>query len=872
MHWILMRWLLLLLIIYPGVATASEDPPGRLPGTVVPLHYEIRIEPDPQLLRFDATVSIEVDVREQTRLLVLNAADLEIRRASLDTKPFAGIELDNAQQLLRLRTAEPVMPGRHRIVIDYSGRIHTTATSLFAVDYDTAQGPRRMLTSQFQPADGRRFAPMWDEPAAKASFTLEVLVASGQHAYSNMPVAESTAEGDRTRLRFATSPRMSPYLLHLSIGELEREAQTIAGVDVGIVTRVGAAEKGRYALESTARILPWFNAYFDTPYPLPKLDMIAVPGSSQFFGAMENWGAIMYFEPYLLLDPQLSATSDRQTVFRIVAHEVAHQWFGNLVTMQWWDDLWLNEGFASWMETRIESELMPQNKPALAFVGNVREFAMGRDASAATRPIVQAVPSVEAANQAFDTIAYAKGPAVLHMLESMLGQEVFRSGIRNYMARYAYGNTVTDQLWAELAAVSAQPVADIAHDFTRQPGVPLVSVAAARCDNDATVLTLAQSRLETGPKDPVRYTWRIPVRIRSVDDGTITTLLLGKDGSPATATLPGCGAFVVNAGQAGYFRTRYNDAQWRELQAGFGRLEEIDRLGLLNDSWALAQAGELPVTHYLELASQVAADSDPLILMALARTLIRIDRLFEGSTQQQAWRAFARSRLQPMFARVGWLPAGDEGDNVALLRETLIRALARFDDAAIEAGALQRFHSAAVAPDALPASIRAAVIDVVAAAADEHVWQQLRDHALAATDPMEQRQWWTALAAADDPALALRALQLALQGDTVAAFAMDMVSRVAREHPALAFDHALTHRQALLALVEAAQQQAAIPTLAASSSDPALADRVLAYAERYLAADGRKAADTAVADIRFRAGFRARELPVLERWLRGQRP
>jgi aminopeptidase N len=861
--------LLTLGLLMTAAATALDERAGRLPDGVLPVHYDIRIEPDPQSLVFEGRVSIDVEVREATRLIVLNAADLEIASATLDGAPVADIELDGERELLRLRTAGSVSPGRHRIVIDYSGRIHTTATALFAVDYDSANGPRRMLSSQFQPADGRRFAPMWDEPSAKASFTLEVLVPAGQSAFSNMPVAQAVSDGERTRVRFATSPRMSSYLLHLSIGELDREAWTIAGVDVGIVTRKGAGAKGRYALEATTRILPWFNDYFGSAYPLPKLDMIAVPGSSQFFGAMENWGAIMYFEPYLLLDPQLSATSDRHTVFSIVAHEVAHQWFGNLVTMQWWDDLWLNEGFASWMETRIETALLPQNKPAMAFVGNVREFAMARDASAATRPIVQPVPSVDAANQTFDAIAYAKGPVVLHMLESVLGEQAFRDGIRAYMARHAYGSTVTDQLWAELAAASGQPVADIAHDFTRQPGVPLVSVVASACDQGMTVMTLEQGRFETGPKDPARYTWRIPVRIRSVDGGAVTTVLLGKDGKPATATLPGCGDFMVNAGQSGYFRTRYTEAQWQGLQARFDSLEEIDRLGLLNDAWALGQAGELPVTRFLNLAAQVSAGDDPLILMALARAFTRIDRLFDGSAQQQAWRSLARSRLQPAFARIGWLPAKDESDNVALLRETLIRALGRLDDATLKAQARQRFERASGAADALPASIRTAVIDVVAGSADATLWQQLRERADAASEPMEQRQWWSALGAADDPALALRALQLALTQDS-AAFAMNIINRVAREHPELAFDYAVQHRDAVLALVEATQKQAAIPMLAAYSSEPALADRVLAYAERYLPADARKAADTAVADIRFRAEVKAREMPVLERWLQSR--
>ncbi len=362
-----------------------------------------------------------------------------------------------------------------------------------------------MLATQFEVADGRRFAPMWDEPSAKATFALEVVIPAGESAYSNMPVASTKAEGDKQRVRFETSPRMSSYLLFLAVGELERISQTVAGVDVGVVTRKGAGSSGRYALEAAVETLPWFNDYFGTPYPLPKLDMIAVPGSSQFFAAMENWGAIMYFEPALLVDPRLSSQSDRQAVFVAVAHEVAHQWFGDLVTMDWWDDLWLNEGYATWMELKVESALHPERKPALEVMNDSREQALRRDAGAATHPVVQTVDSVDAASQAFDAIAYHKGGAVIRMLEDTLGEAGFRAGIRRYMKRYAYGNAATDQLWAELAAATGKPVTDIAHDFTLQPGVPLVSVEAAPCTDARTSLTLSQGRFETGPKSAAAH-------------------------------------------------------------------------------------------------------------------------------------------------------------------------------------------------------------------------------------------------------------------------------------------------------------------------------------------------------------------------------
>ena len=483
-----------------GTAGAAESRPGQLPTGVVPVHYDIRVEPDAEALIFVGQVGIDLEAQRATPTITLNALDIEISRATLDGSRAAAVAFDRAMQTMTLTFDEPVAPGRHRLEIDYTGRIQTTATGLFAVDYDTPGGARRMLTTQFEVADARRFAPMWDEPSAKATFALEVVLPGEQSAYSNMPVASEGIEGGKRRIRFANSPRMSSYLLHLSTGELERISRTVAGVDVGVVTRKGASESGRQALEAAAEVLPWFNDYFGMPYPLPKLDMIAVPGSSQFFGAMENWGAIMYFEPYLLVDPRLSSESDRQLVFATVAHEVAHQWFGNLVTMAWWDDLWLNEGFATWMEAKAEGALHPERDTGLQVVNGIRESALRSDASSATHPVVQPVPTVEAASQAFDAIAYSKGSAVIHMLEDALGEAGFRAGIRRYLAKYAYTNAATDQLWTELAAATGQPVVDIAHDFTLQPGVPLVSVSTGACEDGRTTVTLSQGRFETGPK------------------------------------------------------------------------------------------------------------------------------------------------------------------------------------------------------------------------------------------------------------------------------------------------------------------------------------------------------------------------------------
>ena len=327
---------------------------------------------------------------------------------------------------------------------------------------------------------------------------------------------------------------MSTYLLFFGLGDLERLSVKAGATEVGVVTRRGASAQARFALDSSRDVLREYDDYFGVPYPLPKLDNVASPGGNQFFGAMENWGAIFTFERCLLLDPMLSSQTDRQAVFSVAAHEIAHQWFGNLVTMRWWDDLWLNEGFATWMEGRTTRKLHPEWDTATAAVA-ARSFAMDSDAFATTHPIVQPVLTVDQASQAFDEITYAKGAAVIGMLESYVGADAWRDGVRRYLRAHAYGNAVSDDLWRAIDAASDRPVAEIAHDFTRQPGVPLLRVVSSRCDDGRTTLDLAQGEFSTDRPDKAPLRWQIPVIARVAGNAPARTVVADRTGDARRA-------------------------------------------------------------------------------------------------------------------------------------------------------------------------------------------------------------------------------------------------------------------------------------------------------------------------------------------------
>jgi aminopeptidase N len=406
---------------------------------------------------FDGKASIELEVLAPTDTLVLQAADLAFANSRLVAarggKPLpAKVSVDAQNQTASFAFDTVLAPGRYVLSTDYSGVINTQANGLFALDYTTAEGQKRALYTQFENSDARRFMPSWDEPDFKATFDLSVVAPTGQMAVSNMPVASTTdLGGGLTRVEYETTPKMSTYLLFLGLGDYERATtQAEGGTEIGVIAPRGKVGQAQYALESSRDVLREYNDYFGVAYPLPKLDNVAAPGRSQFFSAMENWGAIFTFEHTLLLDPAISNVSDQQRVFSVAAHEIAHQWFGNLVTMAWWDDLWLNEGFATWLAGRTTSKLHPEWDANRTEAVYDSRSAMGRDAYATTHPVVQHVATVEQASQAFDGITYQKGGAVIAMLEDYVGPEAWRAGVRSYIARRAYDNAVTDDLWAEI--------------------------------------------------------------------------------------------------------------------------------------------------------------------------------------------------------------------------------------------------------------------------------------------------------------------------------------------------------------------------------------------------------------------------------------
>ena len=843
--------------------TASAQVAGRLPGGVMPLAYTISVDPDAAKLTFMGSETIRIKVAAPTRTITLNAANLTIASAKLDGAA-ATVALDAASETAVFSFATPVTAGEHTLSISYAGKIGRSATGMFAIDYDNKDGSKaRMLVTQFEAADARRFAPMWDEPGFKTPFTLTTTVPSSQTAFSNMPVASRTA----TTTTFATTPKMSSYLLFLGVGDVERKTVMAGKTEIGVITRRGVVDQGDYALASAKRVLAAYNDYFGVPYPLPKLDMIAGPGSSAFFGAMENWGAIFYFERVLLVDPKLASESQRQGIFAVVAHEMAHQWFGDLVTMAWWDDLWLNEGFASWMASKISNDLNPSWNATSQSVAFAKQQAMARDATITTHPIVQHVTTPDQINQAFDDITYQKGEAVIRMLEGAVGPDVFRAGVRRYMAKYQYGNTVTDQLWTEIGGAAHQDVAPLMHSFTLQGGVPLIRVGDPVCNGDSTKLSLTQGRfgLDAASKTPRR--WIVPVRSASTSGGPERVEVT--DDEPVYVKIAGCSPVVVNAGQSGYYRTLYTPGQFEGLRGSFGRLGLDDQLGLVADSYGLANSNDAPIERYLGLIGSLPASAPPLLWSMVIAELDGIDGVLTAASEQAAFRVKARALLRPVFDRVGWTARADDIPAVAQLRERLIPALGVFGDVALVAEAGRYAEASFANPNAVSSATRLAALNVYGYNADAAHWDSLHARAKAENSPVAKQLYYRGLGNVRDPALAERALAIALTDEVAVPTRAAIIQSVGGEHPALAFDWAVAHAAAIDAMQESSTRSSFTVNLAGGASDPAVADRVDAYALRTLAESSRTPAKVAAGQIRHRASLRQRQAAAIGKWAAG---
>ena len=785
-------------LIPPVLAEAPysfDSTPGRLPKNVVPDAYRITITPDPDTLTIRGTESIELHFRSATDTLVLNSVNEVLRDVRLDGRLVRSVDSDSASQFTTLKLNAPQPAGPHELTFSYSGKIETQPRGLFLQNYTLRDGRKgTLLSTQMEAADARRMFPCWDEPAFRATYQLSVNLPSKWQAVSNMPVATKHG-GARTTIVFRTSPRMPSYLVALTAGDLVKLGVAFRGVQLGIWTVRGEEKYGATALANAKRILADYDDYFGYPYPLPKLDSVAIPGG--FAGAMENWGAISYNDQALLVTPN-STVGDLQEVFNVQAHEMAHQWSGDLVTMGWWDDLWLNESFASWMAARETARRHPEwnwwDREDAS-----KERAMNADATASSHPIQQHVVNELDATNAFDpAITYYKGQSILRMFEAYIGADAFRAGVRGYIAARAFSNATTADLWNSLNLAANTNIGAVAAGWTEQPGFPLVTVRATCDAAGGRTVGLVQSRFLPQGADSDRTRWGIPLQVRIGVAGQPRPVLLVEESQTMQAGR--CGEpLSLNAGALGFYRVRY-DRETLELNTkSFAALPPGDRIALLDDQWALVGAGKEALPTYLALAGSMGNDHNVRAWEQLEHALSVIEYDERGATGHDVFSAYARSLIKPALIELG---RGDgEAVDVSRLRRELFEDLGRWGDLATITDARERFDAFLRNPATLTPDEQVAVLEVVARNADPVTFEKLHAMARGAHDDVQIRRYYSALMLVRDESLAKQAAQILLspeippQADNMRLL---LIGRLAETHQELAWRMFCDHQEMLL--------------------------------------------------------------------------
>jgi aminopeptidase N len=860
-----------------GLAPALAEPPfsfdrtpGKLPKGVVPSSYDISLRPNVAKFTFTGSETVRIRIRAASKTIAFNTLDMKVSRAALDGRAAASIATDNAKQVTTLTFASPVAAGNHALALAFTGKIGEQPQGLFYQKFSAPAGEHVMLATQMESTDARRMFPSWDEPAFRATYKLTVTVPKSWDAVSNMPPAAQTIRGATKTVSFARTPNMSTYLVALCAGEFGYLSDTAPdGVRVRIVAPKGREQQGRYALDAEKALLAYYDDYFGTKYPLPKLDLIAVPGG--FPGAMENWGAITFNESALLFDPSVEPESAKEGIFSTVAHEMAHQWMGDLVTMAWWDNLWLNEGFADWMQTKATDHFNPQWHLWERVNGDV-EGAMGTDGLTTTHPVMTPIADETQANAAFDEITYQKGGAVIRMTEEYLGESTFRDGIRQYLKANAYNNTTSANLYAALSNASHQEVGAFANAWTTEPGYPLVT-ADESCTDGKRSLTLKQKRFFYEPGQSSDQVWQIPVAVAPMSrpqDAKVTLL------SAKSATVSTGGSCdepaIVNAGAAGYFRVAYDGATFATLQSAVEKLEPTDRVRLLGDTGAAVTAGAMPVGGALDLYGKLDGDTNLAVWEGVIGQLDYLANMQVARPGEAAFDAYRIRLLRPVFDRLGWDgPASDS--NVVSLRRHLLRTLGDAGDAQIIAEARKRFAKYLTDRASLPAEMRGTVFAIVGTYADEATWNELHGLYKATKNLEEGRIIGGALNQARDPVLAKKNLAMATNGDIppeagpVAAFFDVLTVATSARQPKLAWTFFKDNETKLVEHLSSFEKGLLVGQFLPAFWNAAPADELEAFAKAKLPPEAVVQLKKAMNEVHVAVASADRLVPPIDRWV-----
>ena len=765
--------------MHPNTPNTERD---ILPANVKPIHYDLRLAPDLNNFSFTGTVSIKLAVQDRKcPVIKLNAKDLDISEAKFESFPATSIQHNAEAEETAFTFPEAALArAEGTLHLTFSGPISDKMAGFYRSSYDNpVTGKKEFLAvTQFEPTDARRAFPCWDEPNLKATFSIELEVDAAHVALSNMhPINTTTDEkSGKKKVQFAATPVMSTYLIAFIVGPLDSvETVNKDGIKVRVYAPIGQASQGAFALDCAARTLEFFSEYFDCPYPLQKMDMVAIPDFAS--GAMENWGLVTYRTVYLLFDPATSTTKSKQNIAYIVGHELAHQWFGNLVTMDWWTDLWLNEGFATWVGTLAANHLFPEWNVWTEFI--VDEVAQGLvlDSLRSSHPIEVDVKNPGEINQIFDSISYSKGASVIRMLVGYLGEDDFKRGIRSYLKKHAYSNATTKDLWEALGAASGKPVDEMMTSWTRQVGYPVVELECESC----CAWKCTQSRyLSTGKPaaEEDANLWWIPLGLvweDSADSKSKEASISGVvhvsqqvfHSKSYTFELPKDSTyFKLNNQSMGFFRTLYPASAMQALGKAVeqGKFSPEDRIGLLNDAFSCAFSGHHSLTVPLELLKHFAGETNYFVWMEISLKLSEIRSIWwnEPPAVLKALDTFIQRLTANLLKVLGFDPIPGESDIQGLLRVLIFGLAGRAASPLVLEEAKKRFKRFTKDQDqsAIHPNLRGCLFCICVRVGGQEEFDSVFSIYQQSANPDQKLNALRALGATQDPKIIQQALNL----------------------------------------------------------------------------------------------------------------
>ena len=688
---------------------------------VNPINYQLTFEPDLKKFTFNGIESIAADCKKYTDLITMHCAELKI--ASCKVKSKGKIiksfpKTNDKKEELSIKLSEKVK-GKITIDLEFQGILNDRLLGFYRSQYVQNGKTKYLATTQFEAADARRAFPCWDEPEAKATFEISIIADNKFTAISNMPIKSKKKIGSKTLYNFSKTPIVSTYLIYLGVGEFEYLTGKVGKILIRVITTKGNKSKGKFSLDLGKKLLTSYEKYFGIKYPLPKLDLIAVPDFAA--GAMENWGAITFRETILLYDPKTSSTRTKQFIAEVISHEIAHQWFGNLVTMKWWNDLWLNESFATFMATKFVDKFYPEWDLWNQFVEDAMNVAMGLDSLKTTHPIDVDVKSPAEIREIFDAISYDKGGCVLRMLENYVGEPNFQKGLKKYLSDFKYKNAKGQDLWDAIGKASKMPVTSMINTWLKQPGFPLVEI-----NQNGNNLKIKQKRylLESNSKFS-KGLWSIPLSLGLEKE--ISNTLFSKKSMSVKLPKNTIG-FVANYGRKGFYRVKYDEGILLDLKmlVDEKRIPPIDRWAVQNDLFSLCVSGDEQVRNYLDFSDAYFDEDSYLASVNVAHNLASLYfRAFDEKFVEEI-RSYTINYFRKILSNLGWEPRKSDKHTDALLRSFAISALGKMNDDSVTDIAIEKYKKFLKSPRSLSPDLIEPICSIAAWNGNSKTFNELK--------------------------------------------------------------------------------------------------------------------------------------------------